>query len=737
MQKSVISKILQGLIWIGFGVVLFSPLYINAAFFFPFIVTKTFAFMIAIEIMFVLYLVLCLIDPKYKLKLNIVLLLLAIYIVILTLASALGGDLFRGFWSNNERSDGILLLGHLFVFVLILTSFLRKVKEWLYFFDLFLIASFCVALVALDQYLSLTFPGFWVEHFLASSNGARLAATIGNAGYVAGYVVFGIFISILMLFKRKNIWLKVAYGALFILNLFIAIQTQTRGAWLALGIFIPIFILYLTFFYFSDLKGRFLNGKNLKIVGIIVIILGIVGVSLIFTNKNTAFVKSNPILNRLASISVSEGNNRLVTWGIAWEGFKERPILGYGQENFYRVFDKYYTTKNTEEWFDRSHNMIGDRAITGGILGLLSYLALLLVPFYFLWKFYKNSDKNETKDSSIDDKKQTWGKKYFLPMIFTILILAYIIQNLFIFEALVTYVPLMFCLAFVGMFGPHFDFKFLENKKFKTVILILFVILLLPALYAFNIKPMNANKDFIKVMASPNLKFDKAMLAYDQVLDMNTYGNQEYLRYYVNYYLSGLNQWMNSEELQKQIPSNEMAKITNKAESYLETQLRNNSESVSNYLMAINFYISAAAFDSSRLEKALVSFEQAKKLSPGRPQVYYSGANIYLNLANYYSNLKQPEKVVEANRMIANLVYQGALKNVDTEKQLTEFSYLLNSLSPELKSLIKKDGFDGKTLNAVFNEFKDKIDQSNLEEAVKKSLLKSLEEAFDSVKNSE
>jgi len=43
---------------------------------------------------------------------------------------------------------------------------------------------------------------------------------------------------------------------------------------------------------------------------------------------------------------------------MAWEGVKEKPLLGWGQENFNLVFNKYYEPSlyGQEVWFDRVHN---------------------------------------------------------------------------------------------------------------------------------------------------------------------------------------------------------------------------------------------------------------------------------------------------------------------------------------------------------------------------------------------
>jgi O-antigen ligase len=696
MQDFNLSKVFKGLIWACLGIILFSPLYISSQLFFPFIVTKTIVFMIATEVMFVAYLLLAWKDPVYRLRANMVVILIGIYIVILTLASALGNDFYRGFWSNNERSDGILLLIHLFLFSWVLTSFFRKIKDWLIVFDIFLVASFCVSVIALDQF-------FGWNHFLASSNGARLAATIGNAGYVGGYMVFGVFIALFMFFKRKNIPLKVWYGFLVMLEMFIALETQTRGAMIALGIGGMIFVLYLLFFYY--------NKKILKVIGVLIILASVCGISSIYIFKNSDFIRNQPVLSRIASISLKDGstNNRLVTWGIAWQGFKEKPILGYGQENFYEVFDKYYTTKNTESWFDRSHNMIGDRAITGGIVGLISYLSILLLPFYFLWKFHKNSDKEDKKqensDSTTEQTTETkkWARKYFIPIIFSILILAYIIQNMFIFEALVTYVPLMMVLCFVGMYGPNFDWRFLRDEKFKAICFWAGIVLLVPMLYFFNIYPVSANADFIKALALPDLSLQQRIDAFENVISRGTYGNQEYRRHYFEFFQSSLSGWISNAESRKQIPQSDMVKFANTMERQLQDQITENNHNTSNYLILMRFFNMAYVFDLSRLNKAIEAFNSAKELSPGRPQIYYELAQTYFYLGNYYTTQKQDKLAEDAFHKSLEVFYFGAQLNYYKATELTELAgYLSWAKDNETYAkVISKDGISGKKIEEI------------------------------------
>ena len=101
-------------------------------------------------------------------------------------------------------------------------------------------------------------------------------------------------------------------------------------------------------------------------------IIGIIALGGIFLSiRKTTFVEKSQTLNRLASISFEEFKTeaRFTVWGMAIQGFKENPVLGYGEENFNLVFNKYYDPRiyNQEQWFDRAHNVFLDWLIAGGL----------------------------------------------------------------------------------------------------------------------------------------------------------------------------------------------------------------------------------------------------------------------------------------------------------------------------------------------------------------------------------
>jgi len=633
------EKILKYIVWAGLLGICFIPLIVRSTYFFPYIVPKTLAFRIIIEVIFLAFLGLAIIKKEYRPKLNLVLVLFFLYIISVFISSIAAGSFYFSFWSNNERSEGLLLLLHLFVFLIVLTGFLRRLKDWLIVFETFFISGLLVCLVGLGQYLNLS----WV---LSSSGGARLTSTIGNAGYVAGYLIFNIFFGLFLFFFRKNKYLRGYYILGILLQIFIVLNTLSRGGILALAFSLAMFVGYLVFFYLK-------SNKLVRNTGIVILLLAIILAGLVLFNRQADWVKNNPVLGKISTISVEAvtAQNRLMTWQSSYQGFKEKPILGYGYENFYQVFDRYFNPEiyrhiGSVVWFDRAHNIIFDRLITGGLIGLFLYLSLLLLPLYYLWKFFR---QNKT------------ASRYLIPVIFTLVMLAYFIQNLFIFEALVTYIPLFLILAFVSQFCPSWQGKFSQSKKPYSILLTIGIIVFLPILFMANIKPAVANKELIKAMIKVQTKEYKG--AYDQfigVLDRNTAGNQEYRQHLGEF----VNNTINIQELDQSW----LAQVALRAEQEFDKQIEEKPKQTRNYLMFMRFLNRTYYFNPERLNKSLALAEKAIQLSPTRPQTYYEVSYSQIYLGKYYQSSGQTEKA----RKLFDQSIINAQKAIDLNDRVIE-----------------------------------------------------------------
>ena len=207
---------------------------------------------------------------------------------------------------------------------------------------------------------------------------SRLDATLGNATYLAVYMLFHIFIAAMFALRETTgKTMRYVYGAVALLDLFILYHTATRGAILGFlgGAFITSALLI-----FWNRENRLIRNAAIGIIAVVILSVGSV---LVF--RNSDFMKNNPVLSRFTSISLTETTtkSRFLIWNMSWQGVKEHPILGWGQENYIVLFNKYYDPKmyQQEPWFDRSHNVFFDWLVSGGILALLAYLSFLRWPF--------------------------------------------------------------------------------------------------------------------------------------------------------------------------------------------------------------------------------------------------------------------------------------------------------------------------------------------------------------------
>ena len=637
------EKILKIIIWTGLVGICFIPLIVDGDYYFPYITPKTLAFKIAVEALFLAYLILAVKKPEYRPKLNFILILFISYLAVIFVSSLSAGSFYFSFWSNNERSEGLVLLLHLLLYLIMLSGFVKGVKQWSIVLEASFASSILVSFVALGQYLKLD----WV---IESAAGSRLTSTIGNAGYVAGYLIFNVFFGLLLFFLRDNRYLKIYYLFGIILQIFVALYTLTRGAIISLALSLFIFVLYLAFY-------RYKEKKIIRNTSIVVFLLLSILIISIFANKEADWVRKNDIFERISGISLeaTTAQNRLYTWESAWKGFKEKPLLGYGYESFYQVFDKYFNPKiyrkaGSVVWFDRAHNIVFDRLITGGIIGLFLYLLMLFLPVWFLWKYFRKN-----KDESI---------RYIIPVILSLTMISYFIQNLFIFEALVTYIPLFITLGFLSQYSPTYANNFFQSKKAYLTLSILYFILFIPILLAFSIKPAAANKGFIESLIKAKTTEYKS--AYEQLIDvieMGTHGNQEYRQHLGELIIGAVDSptvdqtWLGGAAI--------------RAGQEFDTQIEEKPTSARNYLMFMRFLNKGYNSNAEQLVKSIRLGEKALELSPTRPQVYYEIGYSQVYLGNYYKSIGKTD---EAEKMFDQAV-SNMEKSIKLQEKVVE-SYL-------------------------------------------------------------
>ncbi|NNM84038.1 hypothetical protein HKL94_02370 [Candidatus Parcubacteria bacterium] len=401
--------------WIALGALFlipFTPLVVANGYFFPFITGKAFYLRILIEIAVAAWVVLALLDKEYRPRFSWIGAVVIGFVVWMFIADSFAVNVMKAFWSNFERMEGWVLLIHLLGLFFAASAILRAEKKWRAWFLTSLGASLMVSGYALLQ----------IGGVLAIHQGStRIDATLGNSAYLAIYFLFSVFVALWLAFTEKRAWLKWLLIAIAVLEAVLLFFTETRGTVLGLvfGLSLAAFLIALTA---GARTRRYAAGA------LILIILFAGG---LYLARKTSFVQHNSVFQRITSISLADGQVRFALWHMAFEGVAERPIVGWGQEGFNYVFNKFYNPSlyTQEQWFDRAHNAFIDWLVAGGIPAFLLYLALFGSALTLLWRSPGLSRIERT----------------FL----TAALAGYAIHNLFVFDNIYSYVYFFALLAFI------------------------------------------------------------------------------------------------------------------------------------------------------------------------------------------------------------------------------------------------------------------------------------------------
>lgn len=620
--------------------------------FFPFITGKGFAFRILVEILAVAWIVLALAQPVYRPRRSWIFYGSIIFVAIVTLADLFGVNVSRSVWSNFERMEGLITILHVFMYMIILGTMLNTEKLWNYFFNTTLGAS---VLMCLFKGLPQLYGAATIHQ---SSD--RLDATFGNATYFAVYLMMHMFIALFLMFRTHVTLLKWVYAMIVVLEGFLLFHTQTRGAMLGLvgGLFVAT---ALTVVFERE-------RKTVRRISAGILIALTVFVGLFFAFRDTAYMHQHPTLKRFAEISFTEsflkGQGRYYVWPMAIKGFAERPLLGWGQENFNYVFNKNYDPNmwSQEQWFDRTHNVVLDWLVAGGILGLGSYLFIFVALFYYIWR-------GRGGVFTVSDKS-----------ILTGMLLAYFFQNLFVFDNLVSYMLFMMLIAYVYAVRTPLDSRPILNRVVSEqtaigIVLPALIIVLCVGGFVVNIKPLWANRALLESVApepdgSSNLANDLA--SFKRAIAYNTFATTEAREH--------LGLFAQRVSMDQNVPNDVRQSVYNYATEQLEQQIMETKTPDARH----ELFVGALHSRYGIFDKAKEHLERALELSPNKQSIMYEYGMMYLAQGNTQAALdvfKQAFELDTANTVAASQYLIVSLEVGDIKKA----NELLPLLDPETR----------------------------------------------------
>jgi O-antigen ligase/cytochrome c-type biogenesis protein CcmH/NrfG len=646
-----------------------TPVIIAAKFSFPYVTVRTVFFRLAIELCLLLVLYLAargMIDlgkerpPKRSFFRNNYFFwafsgLLAVEII----AAFFGQSPVISFMSDLERMWGIFTVLHLFLFYILIRSFFQE-KDWRIFINIFLVVSLLVSLYGIIQ----RYPAVFKIYLFEAGIG-RITSTLGNPTYVAIYLLFALAFALYCLRENWRRPSRYFYLAVLVIDFFAFILTEIRGAYL--GLLAGLGLVMILYFIFG-------GNKKYKYGLAAVLTLGILFLGLAFLRPESRLVQRLPIIKNLATISFSAttAQTRLMSWNAAWQGIKERPVLGAGMENFNIIFNKYfkagyYDLAPSETFFDRAHNQFLNLTAESGILALLIYLGFPLVIGCYLIGGYRQ------------------GRfKLFELSLFSAMALAYFTHVFFVFDDINSFLFFLVLIAFIE-FRYHQDNLVVirddsksagQPNNFAIVSLVLLALAVIYCAYNFNYKVLQAAH--LSALAYMSSGFGQTIDYYNQTLDLNIIQAENVA---VNYgdYLTDLSTKLDQIKADKnnsQLFSQAMARVHQAFER--EIKLKPADGFLYMKLAKINNLEYLFYDDKKCLDQAVANLNISLDLSPERLQIFYILGESYVIGGDNKKAIEILNKAVQLNPSFnASYYYLGRayLTNGELDRA---YDYIIN-----------------------------------------------------------
>ena len=584
------EKLYQKILQIVFFISLFSPLIVDRRLFFPYVTTSALFFRMVVELLFVLWIIFVMLYPKYRPRFNLLISAIGVYLLALLASVIFGQVTYLSFWGDAERMMGFFGILHFFALFLVGTSIFRDKKDLKNLIKIFTISSLLVALYAILQRLGLT---------SIKPSEMRVVATVGNAGVLAAYMIFGFFFSIYLTLTEEIKWQKILCGVATAIFLLVIFLTGTRGAYLGVG----IGFLFSVLFIIKNIGQK--KVKNIVLSGLAAILIIYLA---LFSLQSKSFVKDNVYLYRITHFSINDATlqMRFMAWEWGLKGFLDKPIIGYGLENYVEPFNKYFEARYYDisasiPYFDRAHNIIIELLSTTGAVGFVSYLLLLGAIFYCLLKKYKQENDNI----------------YF--GVFVGLLIAYFVQNLFIFDILPAMIGFMIFLVMVNN-NYSAEKTFSDRSSVKTYFVVPVALVLVYGLFYsyqnFIITPYKALKDNVIGQVTMPSMYNKGgellrrSVSYQTVLDLDLRSSTA--NTILNYYRNGGSSEQTEEDL------------IYAASLYEENLKIIPNDAYYNYKAAeILDYAFSVNLNEDLLPKFRGYIDKAISVSPNRARLYY------------------------------------------------------------------------------------------------------------------
>lgn len=646
----------------GLSLLLVTPLLFFHGFTHPHSSTQSYAILAISEVIFVCFVWLACLFPRWRPAWTRLDKVFFFFVSVLFVALLVGEDSFFSFWSSMDRTTGGLMWAHLVMVYVVARGVLRRFGDWVIFFSISLLVSLISSLIHL-----LSLAGI---DLLGSSAGG---STFGNSTYFAVYLLLNVFFA-----------------------LFVFTQTNVRSRKILAGVSIVVFCvtLFLTaaiaakisllggLLFFFALSALSIGHKTwIRFLGRTVVILLLVGGGFVGA---MAFQSDSVVRQELIEISSSA---RFALWNMAWQGIQEKPLLGWGLENYrlvsYAYFDPCFGSPacGEEIWFDRAHNKILDVWVESGLVGLVAYLGIFFVAFLSLWQARLAS-----------------GRAHYAFAVLVSALAAYFVHNLTALETsiiLLFWVVLLACASAASKSDTFFaaDIPHVPNRPIVKFVPSIITSLLLVSIFFFVIQPAQANLAVRRAIFADEP--DKRREAYDIATSVSPVGIDQRRVWLADDTVKTIWQGIPAG---MELPQGLEDELTD-AKTRLEDTLARSPGDLRSRIALGFVYQTEGGFlgNVSSYEKAILILEEGLRQSPNHPVVRRALAGVYLDQERKEEGLVLLKTLIELSpKSVSAYGYYLVALRLAGDQELFEATalqalILFPSLSDDVEQLRRGD----------------------------------------------
>jgi O-antigen ligase/tetratricopeptide (TPR) repeat protein len=336
--------------------------------FFPYVVPRNIFFRVVVELgVAVLVLALCFGRRALDLRSEPIFWSLVTFVAAATLSALFSPARSHSFFGDFERMGGVLAWIHLVLFFLLLRT-LRD-EDWAWVLNAALVVSMFVSLTAIVQHSELVSASPLPATIVAASS-----STLGNSGLLAAYLLMNVALAgYLASTTARYRLLCLAAGAVNLLALVYASNRST-----VIGLVLGSLLGGVIFAALATTSRKRWIGLS-SAAALAVVVAGISAAIRAFPTGTVSRYAPTVLQELALTDPAGSDESRTMQWRAAIDGFKDRPLLGYGLENHNLVWSAHFDPgiyKIETDTFDRTHNQFLEMLATTGLVGAIAFLAI-------------------------------------------------------------------------------------------------------------------------------------------------------------------------------------------------------------------------------------------------------------------------------------------------------------------------------------------------------------------------